>query len=81
MAKKLYDENELLQEDTGGYERTNFHQDAIDAAKVGDWDAVSRALAEREKKTAATGENYGRSSSDIMAELLGQFGGIPWHEL
>lgn len=56
------------------YAGTNYHQDAIDAAMRGDWDAVNRALGARDAKTLATGQNYGRTSQDIYNELWAQYG-------
>lgn len=52
---------------------TNYHQDAIDAAKIGDWDAVLQALTNREQKTSVTGQDYGKSSTEIYKELLDQY--------
>ena len=52
------------------YAGTNYHQDAIDAAQAGNWEAVYAALAARDDKTAATGQNYGRTSADILSELM-----------
>lgn len=52
----------------------NYHQNAIDAAKAGDWEGVSSNLASREKKVAATGENYGKTSSEIYSELWNEYG-------
>ena len=57
------------------YAGTNYHQDAINAAAAGDWAAVLAALRQRDEKTMNTGENYGRSSSDIYQELLNLYGG------
>lgn len=54
---------------------TNYHQDAIDAAIAGDWDAVADALELREEKVAAqSGNNRGKSSTEIYAELLAEYG-------
>lgn len=53
---------------------TNFHQAAIDAAKNGDWAGVSEALNNREKKVMSTGENFGKSSTDILNELYAKYG-------
>lgn len=65
------------------YSGTDFHQEAIDAAREyakrqsggekGDWGAVLDALARRDEKTRATGQSYGRSSEDILAELYGLY--------
>ena len=65
------------------YAGTNYHQEAIDAAREyakrqsggekGDWGAVLDALARRDEKTRATGQSYGRSSEDILAELYGLY--------
>ena len=63
----------------GSYAGTDYHQEAIDAAREyarrqssgeqGDWSAVLDALARREEKVKATGQSYGKSSDDILAEL------------
>lgn len=54
---------------------TNYHQDAIDAAIAGDWDAVTNALNLREEKVSAQGgNNRGKSSAQIYAELMDQYG-------
>lgn len=58
----------------GQYAGTNYHQDAIDAAASGDWSGVYAALAQRDKKTQSTGQNYGRSSQDILLELISKYG-------
>ena len=65
------------------YSGTDFHQEAIDAAREyakrqsggekGDWGAVLDALARRDEKTKTTGQSYGRSSEDILAELYGLY--------
>lgn len=65
------------------YAGTNYHQEAIDAAREyakrqsggekGDWGAVLDALARRDEKSRATGQSYGRSSEDILAELYGLY--------
>ena len=57
------------------YNGTNYHQDAIDAAAAGDWSSVYAALAQRDQKTQSTGENYGRTSQDILAELIAKYSG------
>lgn len=57
------------------YTGTNYHQDAINAAKAGDWAGVLTALRLRDEKTMNTGENYGKNSSDIYQELLSLYGG------
>ena len=63
------------------YAGTDYHQDAIDAAIAGDWDAVIEALNNREAKVTATGENYGKTSAQIYAELMAQYGQqIPEYE-
>ena len=59
----------------GQYAGTNYHQDAIDAAASGDWSGVYAALAQRDQKTQSTGQNYGRTSQDILAELIAKYGG------
>lgn len=62
------------QNSSGQYNGTNYHQDAIDAAAAGDWTKVYEALAQRDQKTQSTGQNYGRTSQDILAELIAQYG-------
>lgn len=57
------------------YQGTNYHQDAINAAQAGDWDAVNRYLGMRDAKTLATGQNYGKTSDQIYSELWAQYGG------
>lgn len=60
---------------TDPYAGTNFHQNAIDAAIAGDWDAVTNYLGQREEKVAAQGgNNRGKTSAEIYAELWGQYG-------
>ena len=64
---------------TGGstnnqYAGTDYHQDAINAAMNGDWDAVIEALNKREEKVGATGQNYGKTSAQIYAELMELYG-------
>ena len=52
-----------------------FHKEAIDAAARGDWDAVSRALADRQAKIDAQGGNdRGASNSQILNQLRQQYG-------
>ena len=63
------------QNSSGQYNGTNYHQDAIDAAASGDWSGVYAALAQRDQKTQSTGQNYGRTSQDILAELIAKYGG------
>lgn len=53
---------------------TNYHQDAIDAAKKGDWDTVRDRLALRETKTNEQGNNRGKTSAEIYSELWNQYG-------
>ena len=65
------------------YDGTNYHADAINAARnyakqassggAGDWGAVLDALAMRDQKVAAIGTDYGRSSTDILQELYDQY--------
>lgn len=62
------------QNSSGQYNGTNYHQDAIDAAAAGDWAKVYEALDQRDQKTQSTGQNYGRTSQDILAELIAQYG-------
>lgn len=59
---------------------TNYHQNAIDAAKAGDWEGVKTNLAQREKKVAATGNNWGKTSADIYSELWNEYGAKPQQE-
>ena len=60
---------------TDPYANTNYHQNAIDAAIAGDWDAVTNYLGLREEKVAAQGgDNRGKTSAEIYAELWGQYG-------
>ena len=55
---------------------TNYHQDAIDAAKEGRWDDVTTALNNRKNKIDAQGGNdRGISNSQILADLQKQYGG------
>ena len=56
------------------YAGTDYHQDAINAAMNGDWDAVIDALNKREEKVGATGQNYGKTSAQIYAELMELYG-------
>ena len=57
------------------YAGTNYHQDAINAAINGDWDAVVSALNKREEKVAAQGgDNRGKTSAQIYAELMELYG-------
>lgn len=62
-----------------GWEGTDFYAQAIEAAKQyamdaagggqGNWAAVLAALDNRDRKIAATGMDYGKSSQDILREL------------
>jgi chemotaxis protein histidine kinase CheA len=57
---------------------TNYHQDAINAAQAyaggnGDWQAVLDALNARDQKTQQTGQNYGKTSLDILNELASTY--------
>ena len=65
---------------TKSAENTNYHQNAIDAAKAGDWDGVKTNLAQREQKVAATGNNWGKTSADIYSELWNEYGAKPQQE-
>lgn len=56
------------------YAGTNYHQDAINAAKGGDWDAVVSALNKREEKVAAQGDDRGKTSAEIYNELWNLYG-------
>lgn len=69
-----YDSTPSVVGTSGGTGGTDYHQQAIDAAKNGDWNSVYSALDEREKKTTATGENYGKTSQQILQELYDQYG-------
>lgn len=87
MAGKSYTYSQSQKGGSSGggnqYSGTDFHQEAIDAAREyakrqsggekGDWGAVLDALARRDEKTRATGQSYGRSSEDILAELYGLY--------
>lgn len=59
---------------TNPYAGTDYHQDAINAAIAGDWDAVVDSLNRREEKVSVTGENYGKTSAQIYSELLALYG-------
>ena len=57
------------------YAGTDYHQNAINAAQAyaagnGDWQAVLDNLNARDQKIGVTGNNYGRTSVDILNELL-----------
>lgn len=55
---------------------SNYHQNAIDAAARGDWDAVTRALADRQAKIDQQGGNdRGTSNAQILAQLQAQYPG------
>ena len=57
------------------YKNTNYHQDAIDAAARGDWNAVNTALSNRQEKINAQGGNdRGTSNAQILADLQKQYG-------
>lgn len=56
------------------YAGTDYHQNAIDAAMNGDWDAVMDALNKREEKVMAQGDNRGKTSAQIYAELMALYG-------
>ena len=56
------------------YSGTNYHQDAINAAQQGNWNAVTQALNARDQKTSLTGTNYGKTGVDIYNELWNQYG-------
>ncbi len=56
------------------YAGTDFHQDAIYAAQDGDWDAVVDFLNQREEKVMAQGDNRGKTSAQIYAELWEKYG-------
>ena len=57
------------------YKNTNYHQDAIDAAKEGRWDDVTTALNNRQDKIDAQGGNdRGTSNAQILADLQKQYG-------
>lgn len=57
------------------YAGTDFHQAAIDAAKAGDWEGVYTNLGYRDEKTQAQGDNRGKTSEQILAELIAEYGG------
>lgn len=59
---------------TDPYAGTDYHADAIKAAQAGDWGTVLSALNSRNQKVAATGNDYGKSSNDILQELYAQYG-------
>ena len=59
---------------TSQFAGTDYHQDAIDAAIRGDWDAVNRALGARDAKVSTTGNNYGKTSDQIYEELWAKYG-------
>jgi hypothetical protein len=57
---------------------TDYHKDAINAAQAyssgsGDWQAVLDAINNRNQKVQATGNDYGKSSIDILNELMGTY--------
>ena len=56
------------------YAGTDYHQDAINAAIDGDWDAVIEALNNRDAKVGVTGNNYGKTSEEIYEELMALYG-------
>ena len=56
------------------YAGTNYHQQAIDAAARNDWAGVQTALNNRQDKTNATGNDYGISNEQILADLQRQYG-------
>ena len=54
----------------------DYHQQAKDAAARGDWDAVSKALADRQAKIDRQGGNdRGNSNAQILSQLRSQYGG------
>lgn len=60
------------------YTGTDYHQNAIDAAAAGDFDAAYNWLGLRDEKiTAQGGDNRGKSSLQIYNELLEQYGTQP----
>lgn len=64
------------------YANTDYHQAAIDAAKLGDWDTVIEALKNREQKVAAQGgDDRGKSSTEIYKELIDQYYAQPQLEI
>jgi hypothetical protein len=73
-ALTTYDKATSGGSSTNKYNNTDYHQNAIDAAIAGDWDAVVDALNNREAKVGATGENYGKTSAQIYAELMNLYG-------
>lgn len=57
------------------YAGTDYHQNAIDAAKAGDMEGAYNWLGLRDEKTVAQGgDNRGKSSLQIYNELLKQYG-------
>ena len=74
-AVGLYNQYTGATAKTDPYAGTNYHQNAIDAAIAGDWDAVTNYLGQREEKVAAQGgDNRGKTSAEIYAELWNQYG-------
>ena len=59
---------------TNQYDNTDYHQNAIDAAIAGNWEDVEKYLSLREDKVGATGQNYGKTSAQIYAELMALYG-------
>lgn len=58
----------------GGAVNRDYHQEAKDAAALGDWDAVTRALAARQAKIDAQGGNdRGTSNAQILQNLQNQY--------
>ena len=72
-AVNLY--NQYSGTTTDPYAGTNFHQDAINAAIDGNWDDVVKYLNMRDDKVIAQGgDNRGKTSAEIYAELWELYG-------
>lgn len=56
------------------YQGTNYHQDAINAAKQGNWNLATQALNARDEKTSLTGKNYGTTGADLYSQLQSKYG-------
>ena len=59
------------------YAGTDFHQNAIDAAKANNWAGVYSELAKRAEKIAATGDDHGKTNEQILADLISNYGQKP----
>lgn len=56
------------------YAGTNYHQDAIDAAKEGNWTGAIEALGYRLEKSTAQGDDRGKTNQEIWDELWAEYG-------